>query len=806
MESSTPTFYSANSEESEQFYSQESTPDDILNEMEEYEKEVERKRKEMGEKLKKKLEKEKQQRIKNKDVFWDLSILPQYNYFPKFLENIGIVDVGVKRKTISLNYNLAQGGKLGASLNASLMAQNDNYTTIVLLLPQLTHENQFKSRVLTYNNKTIDEMTELANVDKIDQLNCISFPFDLLQNCKTVIYDGNVREYKVDFTELERLGKRRRAVNKFLSYVKGRVNGTVFTISTFERLDLLEKIVSHYNPKKIQLIIDEADTLFSMTEEKNRKFTLPLSKIYHHSELVNLFTATPLKICYDSLTSYGNEIDVNVVMLPRLDIHVSTKDYEFDTLLFKDRTRLSKSSQTLGGDLPELEDFIREFIKIPNYVHEQEDEAGLPIIEMKRNICLVNVSNLKKHHNEIFNMICEIGNERYTIVDWDGDGMKVYFSYEKIHNKKHHTDLVLNGHRFENIHKGHYFLPKATEKGVMIEDILYFINTSTYQSLHGNVIVDTGKYADRGINFVSSDFNSHITHQVYLPSKSSDAACIIQAMNRLNGNFKDKGCYKPTVYTNEHGKTAALYGSEKIEHLMNECSRPNLTIEEYNDLVNTVSERENINFSEVKFPKILKTKVPEYTKGTQKKKISKKQFCHDGKSEVNTKFETDCEEVYTKHIGLYVDADVDNKFEKQGECYDQFVEVNYTEEEKKELIKKRKIIRRKRKVTIIEEEEEEEEEKIIDDKKEEWRQVIVKKLKPTSLKYYNKIIDFCKGKSILSKSEVFKNVFGDKNNSCMNTSWIWHTDTTYYKKASIDSKGLLFYQNKDGKWMMIYKN
>ena len=93
------------------------------------------------------------------------------------------------------------------------------------------------------------------------------------------------------------------------------------------------------------------------------------------------------------------------------------------------------------------------------------------------------------------------------------------------------------------------------------------------------------------------------------------------------------------MYTNEHGKTAALYGSEKIEHLMNECSRPNLTIEEYNDLVNTVSERENINFTEVKFPKILETKVPEYTKGTQKKKISKKQFCHDGKSEVNTKFE-----------------------------------------------------------------------------------------------------------------------------------------------------------------------
>ena len=64
----------------------------------------------------------------------------------------------------------------------------------------------------------------------------------------------------------------------------------------------------------------------------------------------------------------------------------------------------------------------------------------------------------------------------------------------------------------------------------MIEDILYFINKSAYQSLHGNVIIDTGKYADRGINFVSKDFNSHITHQVYLPSKSSDAASIIQAM------------------------------------------------------------------------------------------------------------------------------------------------------------------------------------------------------------------------------------------------------------------------------------
>jgi hypothetical protein len=217
----------------------------------------------------------------------------------------------------------------------SLVAQTEGYLSLVLLSPHLAHENQFKSRVSTFNNQTIDEIAELAKVDKLDQLNCISFPFDKLQSCKTISYEGNVRVTNVDYIKLERLASNPGHVNQFLSYVK--TKGMVFTIATNERLNLLEQIINYYNPKKVHLILDEADLYFSKTEEKKRKFTLPLSKLYKLSNPVNLFTATPFRLC-DDLDPAEN--DVKVIMLPRSDNHVSTKDYKFNTTSFGNRNRL----------------------------------------------------------------------------------------------------------------------------------------------------------------------------------------------------------------------------------------------------------------------------------------------------------------------------------------------------------------------------------------------------------------------------------------------------------------------------------
>ena len=43
-------------------------------------------------------------------------------------------------------------------------------------------------------------------------------------------------------------------------------------------------------------------------------------------------------------------------------------------------------------------------------------------------------------------------------------------------------------------------------------------------------------------------------------------------------------------------------------------------------------------------PGILDTNIPAYTNGFRKKKIPNKQFCQDGKSIVNTKFEPKSDE------------------------------------------------------------------------------------------------------------------------------------------------------------------
>jgi hypothetical protein len=683
--SSVDSFYSAESDFSDsEFKSQSSIEDEeILLLLKENEERI-REREKLHEKLKKKLKKSQNKR-KNKDVFWQLaSDYPEYYYFTKILQNHTISREERNHKTVTIYYNLPQGGKLKATLNLALISQNEGYTTFVVLMPQITHENQFKCRVSTYNNEGIDEMAEKVD-GELDKLNCVAFPFKQLEKCRTInVVEGN-REYDIDFDELERLGEKRESVRKFLSCVKGSsAKGTVFTIATVERLDLLEKIVSHYNTQKTQLIIDEADSLFATKGEKNRKFTIPLAKLYMRSSMIDLFTATPIKLCYHSLKRLGEDIDFNVICLPRSLNHVSITDYEFDTDMFNGRFRL-KPNQSVSTHLPEIKEYLDDFIEKPFYAHEVDDESP---IEFNRNISLLNISDNKKHHEELYLICQKIKKERFSVVSWNGDAMNVYFAYEKYQKRKKHTNLILKGQKFENIGLGNYYLASSTEKNIMIEDILTYIDTSRNSGFHGNVIIITGEFAGRSINYVCSSFKRHITEQVYLPARGLDSANVIQAMARANGIFYDKDSYTPKVYTTETGKLAALNGTETIEYLMSNCEGDELTIEEYNEKIDEEYNEKLDEIVEMKLPGILDTNIPAYTVGSQKKKIPKKQFCQDGKSEVNTKFEPKSVDVAVLHIGRYVNSQAENKFKNQDECYETLVE-SYSPEFQEILNEKR---------------------------------------------------------------------------------------------------------------------
>lgn len=64
---------------------------------------------------------------------------------------------------------------------------------------------------------------------------------------------------------------------------------------------------------------------------------------------------------------------------------------------------------------------------------------------------------------------------------------------------------------------------------------------------HHHIVIISGKMAARGISFVSTDYKWHLTHQYYVPAKSTNMDIIMQNL-RLCGCYPEPNIAKPVLY------------------------------------------------------------------------------------------------------------------------------------------------------------------------------------------------------------------------------------------------------------------
>jgi hypothetical protein len=100
---------------------------------------------------------------------------------------------------------------------------------------------------------------------------------------------------------------------------------------------------------------------------------------------------------------------------------------------------------------------------------------------------------------------------------------RIYRDYPSI------TTLVINGNGIKFYCKDNNISPEIY-KNLKINDALQMIKS------HPRIAIVAGNIASRGVSFVSSDYNRHITDQYYVPSKTTHGESLLQGLRIL-------GCY-----------------------------------------------------------------------------------------------------------------------------------------------------------------------------------------------------------------------------------------------------------------------
>jgi hypothetical protein len=128
--------------------------------------------------------------------------------------------------------------------------------------------------------------------------------------------------------------------------------------------------------------------------------------------------------------------------------------------------------------------------------------------------------------------------EYWCAISYNGNGIHIYHS--SLTSLK---ELTINGVKGSKSNGIFEF------KGLIIGEILQFLKDEDPDaSIFTHIVIIAGKLADRGVNFVSSDFKWHLTHQVLHIPERYVASSLVQSI-RLCGRYDDN--IPLTLYTSQ---------------------------------------------------------------------------------------------------------------------------------------------------------------------------------------------------------------------------------------------------------------
>lgn len=266
--------------------------------------------------------------------------------------------------------------------------------------------------------------------------------------------------------------------------------------------------------------------------------------------------------------------------LPENNVYsLSSKNVEFEDMLENDGNML---------------DFFNEFLTKPPVM--RRDGAKMP------NILLVKVTRyVSSQINLRDGLIGTFPNDKFAVIVYNGCGVSIY-----------HPDLP------DTFAIGKHILEKgAYNKNVHVTNALqYFIDNGGYTK-YPHIVIISGDLAARGISFVSTDYQWHLTEMYYIPCESTSIPELIQAAGRLCGRNKNGSI---TLILHSTAKVIKnLYkGSKLLEELISRSIEMNIANRPLSQIIPTIPiNKQKIPVGNHKLvsekAKLLKTKLA-YTK------------------------------------------------------------------------------------------------------------------------------------------------------------------------------------------------
>lgn len=282
--------------------------------------------------------------------------------------------------------------------------------------------------------------------------------------------------------------------------------GIVVLLCNPSKMRRLMNIITEINTCKFNLVIDEIDSFYKSKDE--RKFHEPFKFLIDKARTVVGVTATIFDVVLPTKSKFVTNKNIYLMNIP--------DDYKgFSDLMWIELEDSKIKPDKISNSW--IDSFYSDLLKTLPY--RLDDKTLHPII------CLHKVD--RKNN--------------------DQENTQYYF-------KKHLPSLCSIVYNGKGIHL--YYDRLLDRESLMIDDKESFIDCGVFKVktsisrvlgwLRNNrtvkppthIMIISGKMADRGISFVSSDYKWHLTHELMIVPQSSTAGSLLQGV-RICGRYND---------------------------------------------------------------------------------------------------------------------------------------------------------------------------------------------------------------------------------------------------------------------------
>ena len=270
-------------------------------------------------------------------------------------------------------------------------------------------------------------------------------------------------------------------------------------------------------------VVDEADSVAYGEDDTDYRKVLH-EYILSNSGRTYAITATTFNVIFTERKIPS----CNIIQLPTQQEYRGLQDIEMKIINPKNQDELQKHLEILS-----LKNAHGQEV---NYSCHKINKTDHPVI------MLIKKFHRKLNQQEIARQIVQIGNWTEVIV-FNGDGLTLYSKYiEKlsqiIGDEIIGSDFIIEKKAVKMEQRDGK--PCLVVKAHIYEGLQYYkelhMNSKSTRISHIAIVSDT--MADRGISFVSRDYEWHLTCEYYEPNKNAFADNIIQSI-RLCGNYED---------------------------------------------------------------------------------------------------------------------------------------------------------------------------------------------------------------------------------------------------------------------------